>query len=430
MKTIPVLALVALLVTACLPQDVQVPQSPLLPILERKSGLIAYVGLDGNIYIVDQSGRSPDQITDDAVVPETANSEFRFYQYPTWSADGNLLAFVRASGEGGAQTLSDMFVQNVEQERVEKIYSSETEHPFYLYWSPDNENVSFLSADARGQSLLLQSAPADGDGGRVVLDSGSPYYWSWAPDGSVMIVHTGSAASSTPEHVAFLQTRSVIVEDGLDSTPASFQAPAWSPDGNRILFTRVNDKEEQEIIVADSTGAFEKALATYDINTAFAWSADSELVAYIEGDQAINAGTIGELHVMDLTASEDFFQDDEVFAFFWSPDSKKLAYFKPRLAEGSDSSEQILLLEMHMLDIASGESKQLFTFQPTNQFSAVMPYFDQYHQSATIWSPDSNNLVLSFIDQEGNPGIAVVAASGQLEPRLLAQGYVAFWSWK
>jgi hypothetical protein len=39
-------------------------------------------------------------------------------------------------------------------------------------------------------------------------------------------------------------------------------------------------------------------------------------------------------------------------------------------------------------------------------------------------------MVLSFLDPDGNPGIAVVAASGQLKPRFLAQGYLAFWSWK
>ena len=83
-----------------------------------------------------------------------------------------------------------------------------------------------------------------------------------------------------------------------------------------------------------------------------------------------------------------------------------------------------------MLDVATGESRELFTYVPTEQFLNIIPYFDQYHQSVTIWSPDNNNLVLSFLDSEGNPGIAVVAASGQLEPRLLTQGYIAFWSWK
>jgi hypothetical protein len=83
-----------------------------------------------------------------------------------------------------------------------------------------------------------------------------------------------------------------------------------------------------------------------------------------------------------------------------------------------------------VLDVTSRESRELFTYRPTQQFLSILPYFDQYHQSVTIWSPDNNNLVLSFLDNSGNPGIAVVAASGKLEPRLLAQGYLAFWSWK
>jgi len=427
MKKITPLFILVVLVSACLPQDVQVPQSPLLSVLERKSGLIAYIGIDGNIYVVDQSGKTPTPVTDDAAIPNNQSSTFRLYQYLSWSADGAQLAYVGVSGEGDSQNLSEMFVKHVDEDRAQKVYSSENEHPFYLYWSPDNENVSFLSTDATGQSIILQNVSIKGE--RVILDAGSPYYWSWAPDGSTMIVHTGSEASSTPEHMAFLQVDSEIIEDGLDSRPASFQAPAWSPDGSRILLTRVNDEDKKEIILADSTGAFEKTLATFDVNTSFAWSTDSELVAYIEGEQAINAGAIGKLHVMDLAASEDFFQDTDVFAFFWSPNSKKLAYFKPRLVEG-DASNQQLLLELHMLDTASGESKKLFTFQPTNQFSAILPYFDQYHQSATIWSPDSNNVVLSFLDVDGNPGIAIAAASGQLEPRLLTNGYLAFWSWK
>jgi TolB protein len=429
MKKSILLLLPAFLISACLPQDVQVPQSPLLPFLERKVGLIAYIGLDGNVYTIDQAGKNQSQVTDDSQLPESQAGAFRFYQYPTWSADGRRLAIVGVSGEGENQTLSEMFVKTIEEEGLKKVYSSENRHPFYLYWSPDNETLSFLSTDSTSQSILLQSVSTDGSA-PVVLDVGSPYYWSWAPDGRTMIVHTGGAATSpTPEHLAFLQTDSVIIEDALDATPATFQAPAWSPDGNRILITRLNENDRKEIVIADSTGAIEDTLAEYSINASFAWSPDSQLVAYIEGERETAAGALGRLHVVDLETSEDFFQDDEVYAFFWSPNSRKLAYFKPRVVE-IESGQQVLLLELHMLDSVSGEGELLFSYQPSNAFSSVLPYFDQYHQSATIWSPDSNNLVLSFIDQEGNPGIAVIAPSGQLEPRVLTGGYLAYWSWK
>jgi len=435
-KSIP-FTLFSLFLASCLPKNIQVPQSPLLPFLEHKAGLIAYIGVDWNIYVTNQSGGNKIALTEDATIPEVQGGAFRYYQYPTWSPESNLLAFVGISGEGGSQGASDLYVANVDDEKSKKVYSSESEHPFYLYWSPDNENLSFLSTTASGQSFMLQSVPAQG-GDRAILDTGSPYYWSWAPDGNTMIIHTGATNSTTVDHMAFLQVDSQVTEDALDPSPATFQAPAWSPDGSHILLSRLNDKKEKEIILTDGSGSIEKALGTFEASTSFAWSRDSELVAYIDSDRALTAGTIGAMHVMDLATSEDFFQDKDVMAFFWSPNSKKLAYFKPFITNtasegGTDTSgqaQQRLLLQLNVLDVVSGESHELFTFRPTDQFAAVLPYFDQYHQSTTIWSPDSNNLVLSFLTTENKPGIAIVAASGQLEPRLLAEGYLAFWSWK
>ncbi|HNO93043.1 MAG TPA: hypothetical protein PKJ84_02660, partial [Anaerolineales bacterium] len=87
-------------------------------------------------------------------------------------------------------------------------------------------------------------------------------------------------------------------------------------------------------------------------------------------------------------------------------------------------------LDLYILDIASKESRKIATFQPTEGFLSMLPYIDQYHQSTTIWSPDSNNIVISFIDPNGNSGIAIIPSSGVTEPRLLVDGLYASWSWK
>jgi Tol biopolymer transport system component len=434
MKKIILFTLFALIISACLPQNVQIPQSPLLSKLERKSGLIAYIGVDGNMYVSDQGGGNISKLTNDAIVSTSQSGEFHFYELPTWSRDGNQLAFVGTSGINSDAT-AKLFTADMATDKTHEIYSSTTEFPIYLYWSPDNANVSFISTSVSGQSLILQSAPAGG-GDRTIIDSGSPYYWSWAPDGHTLITHSGGSSTSTaPEHLAFIQLKdSGIIEDGLDTVPASFQAPAWSPDGSHIVLTRLEDGKK-EIILTNGAGTYEKTLGSIKLNTAFGWSNDNKDVAFIDGIQAMNAGAIGELNVVNIETDEKISVAENVVSFYWSPNGEKLAYFVPGLSDtsgnnSSGSTTPQLLLQLNMLDVKSGESRELFTYQPTDQFKNTLPYFDQYQQSNTIWSPDNNNLVLSFLDQDGKPGIAVVAASGQLQPRMLAQGYLAFWSWK
>ncbi len=433
MKKFLLFSVISFLIASCLPQDMRVPQSPLLSVLERKSGLIAYLGADGNMYVSDQAGGNLQQLTRDGLIPQSQGAAYRIYQFPTWSQDGSQLAFMGVSGQG-TQTVSKLMIANVDDESVDEIYTSETEQPVYLYWSPDNANLSFISSNFTGQNLILQSIPSQG-GERTILDTGSPYYWSWAPDGRVMIVHAGGSAASSPEHLAFLRVDQNITEHALESVPASFQSPAWSPDGSRIALARESANKNQ-IIVTDAAGENPEAIGTFANKTAFAWSPDSARIAYLDGIQALDAGTFGPLHVFDMATSKEVVVDENIVAFFWSPSAEEIAYFILLQANadssgaGDPNAQPQFALGLHVLDVATGESRELFTYRPSDQFLNILPYFDQYHQSATIWSPDNNNLVLSFLDGQGNPGIAIVAASGQLEPRLLAEGYLAFWSWK
>ncbi len=176
------------------------------------------------------------------------------------------------------------------------------------------------------RTSILQSIPAKG-GDRTILDTGSPYYWSWAPDGHEMIVHAGGTAASAPEHIAFLNVNSsTVTEQGLDETSAPFQAPAGHRMGAASLWRAAADLQN-EIVVTDTAGKNPKKVGTFAGKTAFAWSSDSTRLAYIDGDQAMSAGTIGPLHVIDLETSKEMVEDGNIIAFFWSPSGKELAYF-------------------------------------------------------------------------------------------------------
>lgn len=74
------MAPLALALSACLPEGMRVPQSEFSALLERKVGLIAYLGVDGNIYTVDQGGGHETQITADAASDEDT---YHIYGLPT-----------------------------------------------------------------------------------------------------------------------------------------------------------------------------------------------------------------------------------------------------------------------------------------------------------------------------------------------------------
>jgi hypothetical protein len=85
---------------------------------------------------------------------------------------------------------------------------------------------------------------------------------------------------------------------------------------------------------------------------------------------------------------------------------------------------------LHVFDVQSGESEEVALFRPTDDFTNILPYFDQYQHSATVWSPDGRDLVISVVDENGASGIYVVEVGENQEPRYLADGTVAFWSWR
>jgi TolB protein len=429
----------ALVLTGCLPEGVRVPESPFLRTLERKSGLVAYVSIDGNIYTVNQGGGNQTAVTSDAQLPDDSGGDLRVYQLPSWSPDGERLAFVGISGSDGTPDAAGLYTAGRDGTGLVEAYASDRQVPLYLYWAPDGQHLGFLSSTESGDTLSLQMVPAEG-GEAQILDVGEPYYWTWSPDSQTMLIHAGGASRNRSDaRLAFLSLYGGVAETGLDIRPASFQTPAWSPDGKRMLMAIETDDGNNALVLADRDGKMQRVLTTFDGSIAFGWSPDGKKVAYIASNRQ-PPGIVGPLTVIDPEKSFDSrvtADETQVIAFFWSPNSRKLAYFVPSLfsptpePDQPESSEQVqVLLSIGILDVKRGESQSGPTFPPTDDFLGILPYFDQYQHSATIWSPDSRNLVLSSYTNSNEPGIWIVAASGNLEPRYLTAGTMAFWSWK
>jgi Tol biopolymer transport system component len=257
-----------------------------------------------------------------------------------------------------------------------------------------------------------------------------------------VLVHIGGPDG----HLSLFQLGETKTEDSLIITPTIFRAPAYSPDGRRMLVAGENADGQPALLLTASRadGSEPKTIVEYTGVIAFAWSPDGQRIAYLVSALASGGVPGGHLTVVDPSGKKKpvELKDEAVYAFFWSPDSRSIAYFSKYVpptamlerARASSRNETRPALTLNVMDALRGDTRLLLApLLPTEWFLRVIPFFDQYHQSLTIWSPDSRNLVISKYDEKDGdlqPGIFVVDASGKSEPRHIADGWVAFWSWK
>lgn len=415
------------------------PQSPLLSSLERKSGIIAYIGLDGNVYTIDQSGGKLTAITEDALPQSEDGSAVRFYNFPTWSHSDRNLAFLGITVEESGDALAEI-LSSSEGESGEVIYRSEEDFPFYLYWAHDGENLGFLSQGPTGGTMAFRIANSESVESRIV-DTGQPFYWAWSPTEDEVIVHVGGSASANPGRakLAFLSTEPNVVETGVNLLPSTFQAPAFSPDGEYILLATEGAGGSSNLTLLSSTGVTSTVVTDLAGPVAFDWAPEGDYIAYVESNTQTNT-FLGPLSFVDFSDPDEpvtiTTEAENVIAFFWSPDGEKVAYFVPAIAENSDGSqvtegeEPLIFLILYIADAKDGSIREVTHFLPSTSFLNIIPYFDQYQRSSTIWSPDGNYLVVSAIStDDGTPVIIIVPSSGSLSPRFLVEGTLAFWSW-
>lgn len=409
---------------------------------------IAFVGNDSNIYVADPISGDSTALTSDG---GTAHA----YNYPTWSPDSRRLAFVGLSFENGALQEGALYTVAPTGEQLTPIYKSLENFPFYLYWSPDSQLVSFLANKESG-TMALSVARTDEEDSVREIDVGAPFYWAWAPDSSQVFTHVGGTrAQSQDARLGVLPFKDEVAKRSLESAPGSFQAPQWSRDG-KVLFS-TEEGAGQVIAVSDAPGTEIIKLASYNGRASFALSPDGTEVAYLLTESRTPLPHFGPLRVVDATgANVRVVSQEPVLAFLWSPDSTKLAYLTvsttqdqsnfhfdavpPQVA--STRPEQFpsarytnqqggeIQLIWRLWDRATNTSRTMASFVPTLSFLNVIPYFDQYANSSTFWSPDSRSFVYTARESERNGAVFVADAVGTDAPRRIGDGVIAYWSWK
>ena len=433
---LPALALAAAaLLAACGEQRAQAPASPLLPYVQRKAGRIGFIGLDGNIRSVDQTGARNTPLTADAGADRAARTAVAYSQ-PTWAPNGRTLAFARTA-IAGRRTLSSSIWVSGDEGQPREVYRSDLLRPIYLYWSPDSAKLTMLSQPVGSAELELGVIEVDEDRYRR-LDGGQPYYWSWLPDNSALITHVGGDIRfNDAARLSLVPLDPARVKSDFNIPPAGFQAPAVSADGRYIAYVTAAGNGAA-LVLRELQGPDERLLAEVPGFAYLAFAPRGSRIAVMTSARP-GPSADGELTIYD-TGAEDALAlpHDDVIAFFWAPNGRRIAYLVP--ARATDDAGLAIdpvfareqgrfYAELRVVNVRRGNSWRVALFPLSPRFvREQLPYFDQYLRSTSLWSPDSRSLAYPALTADGTPGIFVSAASGTLRPQLVAEGDFAHWS--
>jgi len=325
---------------------------------------------DGRLVTIDDAGNivtmEPDG-TDVASASEDGGGRVTYFQ-PIWSPDGSTISVTKSE----AGTFS---IDLIDVETGERTSTVTATNVFYQYWSPDGSKLATLAVTVPGELGLNVFIIGEGSGPDRLAD-GQPLYFSWSPDSSDVVGHVGNAP------LEFLLTEATSPEFG---APGDFSAPQWTDDGiihiafssRRQQLTRTQPDGESTPIASVLGGAI--FTATPDGRRVAVLPANGEDVGLSVSAQQIPTLPGGQLVVVD--ASDGSFVELEtatVAAFSWDPTGRRLL-----VLEVTDAGA------FRWRVWEDGASETFGEFVPSPGFLRdFIPFFDQYAQSMTLWSPD------------------------------------------
>ncbi len=295
--------------------------------------------------------------------------------------------------------------------------------PFYLYWSPDGQRLGFLRNAGVGTDLELGLLTPGASAESVV--TGAPLYFSWSVSGEELAMHLDAArvsrlplgppppppdpGAATPddesgagdetadEPADDTQTEEEATEADLRpetvlSPAGAFSAPGWIDDRTVAVVA-----EEGLALLDVVTGQTEVLVEATD-EVRFVVSPDRRRIAYHlpelnpEGVSLVSytpvqdgQGTqVSGLVVLDIDRRTITQVSPAVpLSFEWSPDGSSLAW----LANGFDGV--VGRTGWSFWDGVGVTLADPYRVSAHDE-AIVLPFFDQYAQSHSRWSPDGS----------------------------------------
>lgn len=338
--------------------DPTVETSSATPVPEHSIPTMAYVGQDGNLWVLEAGSETPRQVTFDASPYGGDGTSVEYYS-PSLSSDGTLLAYVLNVGtpnESGYDFTYATWVVNLTTGEQRQILD---DRPSGMAWKP-------------GTHILAYGTAIDMN---YFMTRGQPDA-AWASGIYAVDLDTGE----TVELVAPERGYALV-------------SPKWSPDGRFLAFSEVINMEGSGLFAFyDFEG--QEYIAWDEAVGHTSWSPDGSLLTYARltyvasGDERLytRARQGGEQLV-----GPDY--DGPAYATYpeFSPAGGQIAYLA--FLEGPET----FIASITVLDLASGEPKILGQFEDVWELA---------------WVPDGSHIVFSFGHWESRQIIALNIADG------------------
>jgi tricorn protease-like protein len=209
------------------------------------NGKIAFVrdqfGMDEEIFVINPDGSGAGALT--------SNSLEEDYD-PSFSADGEMIAFGRGPVSGGGSPGS-IWVMNTEGgDQAQLTFSTLPQDDVQPTFSPEGDRIAFVRGTSTDPEIFVMNA--DGSNQAPLTDNAlTDSEPQFSPDGQ-RIVFVRNDGSDTEIFI--------MNSDGSGQTPLtdnSFidEAPSFSPDGQKIVFVRHEGPPGREIFVMNTDGS-------------------------------------------------------------------------------------------------------------------------------------------------------------------------------
>lgn len=400
-------AVLALVVSACVTEstdttsvDVVTTSTAVVaaPPLEDR---VAVSSVDGGLRVHDATGRELMRLES---VAGTS------YRQPVWAADGSILA--ARSGDGGGFGLVSVDSSDASI-RWEAAMDTP---PFYYLPAPVGSAwaTTSLRNDPSGEGLVAELV--DGRGMVTPIAMISPFYSSWSPDGGQLAVHGGGRT---------IDIRSEGGTETIADPSGVFQAPVWTTDG---LVTLRTTAIGQVLSVWDGVSFDDVASVSGPVRfTAGSGTVALQAVGSDSGggvqaglrSQQIPTIPVGRLVVVDLASGSIETVVNELTPFFqWDPSGERLLF-------ATFTSPAALTFRVRIWERGSTVDLGSFDAQPV-WFRDLVPFFDQYDQSVSLWSPSGDAIALPEV-LDGRRVVSIRPVDGS-EPVVIEDATWVTWS--